>query len=337
MTQNPTVKPTGLDAISTTLTRGSTGDQVKALQQYLAGLGYSNVKPDGVFGPLTEQAVKQYQADNGLKADGYFGPNSLAKAKAIGGSSIVAGVPGSAPKTQAELDAIYTKSLQDHPTFKGNSAETLANAVATGDFSGILNAQGQPFSKADQDAAMAEAGLALQPGFDIQKKQDTADVEAQLKQKQLDYQNWLDEQAAKFQEDKNTLDQNAADKGVLFSGGRVQKETNLGSQYNKANAYQQASYGTDIGTLARGYQGKYGDTAASDLSSLYNLKNVSYNPSVATGGVTSGGLSAMYNPNGLGYQGSVNVANTANKATRAAGLLWNKGNKLLATGYKNQF
>lgn len=57
----------------TTLKLNSRGSEVVILQQKL------NLKADGIFGPLTEEAVKQFQKDNGLKADGIVGTNTWAK------------------------------------------------------------------------------------------------------------------------------------------------------------------------------------------------------------------------------------------------------------------
>jgi len=53
-----------------TLKKGSRGDDVKQLQQAL------KLYPDGVFGPLTEEAVKQFQKKYGLVADGIVGPHT---------------------------------------------------------------------------------------------------------------------------------------------------------------------------------------------------------------------------------------------------------------------
>jgi peptidoglycan hydrolase-like protein with peptidoglycan-binding domain len=60
-----------------TLQSGDEGGSVELLQQALAALGYEVGTPDGVFGPGTEEAVKQFQADTGLDADGVAGPATL--------------------------------------------------------------------------------------------------------------------------------------------------------------------------------------------------------------------------------------------------------------------
>ncbi|MEW5870465.1 MAG: peptidoglycan-binding protein [Chloroflexota bacterium] len=50
------------------------GDDVLKLQQRLLELGYTEVgAPDGVFGPMTDQAVRHFQQVNGLVEDGVVG------------------------------------------------------------------------------------------------------------------------------------------------------------------------------------------------------------------------------------------------------------------------
>ena len=58
-----------------TLKKGSTGADVKKLQQSLIDKGYDLGKTgaDGKYGSLTEAAVKQYQKDNNLTVDGMAG------------------------------------------------------------------------------------------------------------------------------------------------------------------------------------------------------------------------------------------------------------------------
>lgn len=60
------------------LKRGMKGDAVRALQAQLVGYGYP-ITVDGSFGPKTEEAVKQYQREHGLKEDGSVGRKTRSK------------------------------------------------------------------------------------------------------------------------------------------------------------------------------------------------------------------------------------------------------------------
>lgn len=55
------------------LSKGSEGEQVKALQRMLYAMGYSIGSVDGVFGSKTEAAVRAYQKNKGLTVDGVVG------------------------------------------------------------------------------------------------------------------------------------------------------------------------------------------------------------------------------------------------------------------------
>lgn len=59
------------------LGRGSAGEAVRDLQQNLSALGYP-LAADGIFGRETEKAVRAFQRDHGLGADGIVGPRTLA-------------------------------------------------------------------------------------------------------------------------------------------------------------------------------------------------------------------------------------------------------------------
>lgn len=54
------------------LSKGSKGEEVRKLQTALNRAG-SNLTIDGVYGSKTEQAVRNFQEDNGLKMDGICG------------------------------------------------------------------------------------------------------------------------------------------------------------------------------------------------------------------------------------------------------------------------
>jgi hypothetical protein len=63
---------------TTMLHRGMTNDDVRRLQQALRQKGFS-LTVDGVFGPETEAAVRQFQATSGLMVDGIAGPATWAR------------------------------------------------------------------------------------------------------------------------------------------------------------------------------------------------------------------------------------------------------------------
>jgi len=58
---------------------GARGPEVKALQKRLDALGFPNGADDGVFGGLTELAVKKFQRSVKLKPDGIVGKNTWKK------------------------------------------------------------------------------------------------------------------------------------------------------------------------------------------------------------------------------------------------------------------
>ena len=64
--------------VKPTLKKGASGSNVKDLQKQLIALGYScgSKGADGKFGDDTLKAVKQFQKDQGLKADGIVGKDT---------------------------------------------------------------------------------------------------------------------------------------------------------------------------------------------------------------------------------------------------------------------
>jgi hypothetical protein len=60
-----------------TLKPGDTGSQVKLLQEALVTLGFLSSKPDGVYGPVTQNAVEKFQVSAGIPEDGIVGPQTL--------------------------------------------------------------------------------------------------------------------------------------------------------------------------------------------------------------------------------------------------------------------
>jgi hypothetical protein len=73
--------PTDAPAVSTRILRnGDEGEDVKQMQTNLIRLGYDCGRwgADGDFGDATEMALKKFQSEHGLEADGKYGPLSKA-------------------------------------------------------------------------------------------------------------------------------------------------------------------------------------------------------------------------------------------------------------------
>ena len=83
----------GVDFFGDSLSKGARNDAVKKLQQYLKDAGYDlgNAGIDGIFGPATEAALKEFQESVGIVADGVYGEdthNALMKALGLGPEEI---------------------------------------------------------------------------------------------------------------------------------------------------------------------------------------------------------------------------------------------------------
>lgn len=65
-----------------TIKKGTRGDKVKYLQKFLNWYGGYGLAVDGISGTNTVNAIKKFQTAEGIKADGIYGKNSYAKAKA---------------------------------------------------------------------------------------------------------------------------------------------------------------------------------------------------------------------------------------------------------------
>jgi len=77
----PEAKPSPIKR--TILKRGSSGNDVRMLQNRLNEIGYSCGAADGKFGALTQRAVKRFQQDNTLPANGIADEKTLEKVEKV--------------------------------------------------------------------------------------------------------------------------------------------------------------------------------------------------------------------------------------------------------------
>jgi N-acetylmuramoyl-L-alanine amidase len=81
--------------------RAVTGDDVTHLQTQLIELGYSLAGADGVFGPSTAEALRNFQREYGLVADGICGPSTLLALRQRGRRGV-----GGRPRMLRELASV---------------------------------------------------------------------------------------------------------------------------------------------------------------------------------------------------------------------------------------
>ena len=79
LTQDGDVGPITWAALIIEVKKGSTGDAVRGVQEEfqfrnLSGDPDKGVQVDGIFGPITDDAVRGFQGAVGLDADGVVGP-----------------------------------------------------------------------------------------------------------------------------------------------------------------------------------------------------------------------------------------------------------------------
>ena len=102
------------------LRRGSTGDDVAAVQKRLKQWGYYTGAVDGIFGYGTERAVKWFQQKNGLTADGVVGEKTAAAMGLRLSSTVSASTKPASGDVYLLAQCIYSESRGE--PYKGQVA-----------------------------------------------------------------------------------------------------------------------------------------------------------------------------------------------------------------------
>lgn len=147
----------GLEKIERLLGWGAVGDDVKALQTALEELHHSVGKCgiDGIIGPDTTAAIKEFQKEAGIAVDGIAGPETLAALKKAGKS--FEDVAGEAKDADASYD-----ELVDNITKKGGRElflESFGNAIngLVGTFRALGSAWAEIFPASDAQSGLFKA------------------------------------------------------------------------------------------------------------------------------------------------------------------------------------
>ena len=109
-----------------TLRKGTASAEVARMQQTLIDLGYLTGEPDGNYGTATERAVRAFQKNNGLGADGTAGSatlNLLYSSEAVPAAAAAAATP--APAGAAKSGATATPAPENGPLKRGAKGDAV--------------------------------------------------------------------------------------------------------------------------------------------------------------------------------------------------------------------
>lgn len=126
---------------------GSSGAEVKRIQQKLKDLGYDVGKVDGIYGTKTKNAVLKFQRNCGITADGICGKQTLLYL-GLGSSSSSSSSSGSFSSSDVELLAKVISAEARGESYEGQVAvgAVILNRVAHPSFpdslSGVIYQKG---------------------------------------------------------------------------------------------------------------------------------------------------------------------------------------------------
>lgn len=145
----------GAQAGSGVLVNGAKGDEVQAMQQKLADLGYTGkdgapLVADGHFGPGTLQAVQQFQRDHQLTVDGKAGNGTLGALDAASQQR----QQQAEPAAPAAAPSMATPGHADHPRYQQvvEKLQALEQQRSQGGLSPLFHDRGQLENAAGQVA-----------------------------------------------------------------------------------------------------------------------------------------------------------------------------------------
>lgn len=102
------------------------GDDVAELQQQLNALGFDAGRADGILGPETASAIREFQRNTGLSVDGIVGPETLRALGRVGSAEA-----GSVAEVRERELLRHPRRLRDHRVFVavGPEFQTLGDIV----------------------------------------------------------------------------------------------------------------------------------------------------------------------------------------------------------------
>lgn len=120
-------------SVLATSKRGSSGSEVRQIQEKLKRWGYYSGSVDGIYGSATEKAVKKFQKANGLTADGIAGKATL-NAMGITSKSSTSGGGNSSNDLNLLSKVVYSEARGEPYTGQVAVAAIVLNRVSNSSF-----------------------------------------------------------------------------------------------------------------------------------------------------------------------------------------------------------
>lgn len=299
---------------------GSSGDDVKKLQQYLQGLGIYQGKIDGIFGPQTQQSVQQFQSAHGLAADGIVGPKTVSAIQSAQGGQ---GFPNTKPQDNTptgptgiklpddpsnqyntatgQLNPNYNPNASSSPTYNtGDPAldatlKELQDFIKTQQDAGLKINQALNFDQATLNKFLETAKAQVHPFYAQQIEGVQKELQKNAGLATDEYGNEIANQQQNFQQNLGTARENFAGSGLAFSGQRAKDELGMQDSQNRNLASLSSAYGSKLGDYATTAEKSLGTSGLNGFQ-LPTLNNYSTSLS-GNGALTSNGtVNTGYTP-----------------------------------------
>lgn len=142
------------------LQQGSSGKQVKLIQQKLKNWGYYDGEIDGIYGSATTKAVKKFQTVNGLSVDGIVGKKTAQKIGITLTGSVSSGSSYNSQDVYLLAKCVYAESRGEPYTGQVAVAAVVLNRVRSSSFPNtIAGVIYQPYAF----TAVADGQINLEP------------------------------------------------------------------------------------------------------------------------------------------------------------------------------
>lgn len=233
------------------LSQGSKGSDVSAIQQALKNYGFYTGVVDGLFGPKTSEAVKNFQNMTGIKVDAIVGPQTQGKIQEWGAN------PGLIMKN----DPIVKELAKTNPSVQsvlnsgGNILDTVGAAYELGKKGVFPSLNG---TQQDLNNFYEISKQYLSPEFNQNMEYFKADFLSGLEKEKADYESALKDQQDKIYSERNNLYDNLAKSGTWLGSEAGKQREMFTDSANRSLADIERKTSYKLSDLARTFENKAG-------------------------------------------------------------------------------